>query len=156
MTRVVIQPAGAEAFRIIAALYAQSFDDPWPEPSVRELLSAHGTWGLVALTGEAKDPAGFLLARVVADEAEILSIGISPHRRRTGLAKALLSAAMARMVDSGAAKVFLEVGTDNPAAMHLYFALGFFEVGRRKKYYRRPNGSYADALVLQKSLLQAS
>ncbi len=156
MTQVAIQPVGAEAFRIIAGLYAQSFDDPWPEPSVRELLSAHGTWGLVVLSGAAKDPAGFLLARVVADEAEILSIGISPDHRRTGLAKSLMAAAMPRMANSGAANVFLEVGTDNPGAMNLYFGLGFLEVGRRKKYYRRQDGSYADALVLRKPLLRTS
>lgn len=162
MTAIQVRSVGTEAFRVIAALYARSFDDPWPEPSVRELMAAFGTWGCVALRiddpGPGGDPlpVGFLLARVIADEAEVLSIGVAPECRRAGVASRLLDVGMKRMASEGAAKVFLEVGTDNPAAMHLYRGLGFTEVGRRKNYYRRADGSFADALVLQKLLLHTS
>ena len=45
--------------------------------------------------------------------------------------------------------MFLEVGVDNPSALHLYGILGFVEVGRRKNYYRRANRELVDALVMK-------
>lgn len=160
MSALSVRPVGAEAFKVIATLYRSAFDDPWPEPSLRELLSAFGTWGFVAVQGQGPGednpmPVGFLLARVVADEAEILSIGVSPECRRAGVAQALLGVGMQKMASDGARKVFLEVGTDNAAAMALYLKLGFSQVGLRKNYYHRADGSHADALVLQKLLLEA-
>jgi ribosomal-protein-alanine N-acetyltransferase len=151
-------PVGVESFRVIAALYAQAFDDPWPEPSVRELLSVPGTWGLIAMqsvpskAGADGDPVGFVLARVVLDEAEILSIGVPPLRRKAGIGATLLTAAMTRAQKNGAAQVFLEVGKDNPAALTLYSHLGFGQVGLRKNYYRRSDGALVDALIMQKKI----
>ncbi|WP_420731027.1 ribosomal protein S18-alanine N-acetyltransferase [Hwanghaeella sp. 1Z406] len=153
-----ITPIGVEGFRVIAALYALAFDDPWPEPSVRELLSVPGTWGLIALQSvppkvdHPDDPVGFILARIVMDEAEILSIGVPPQWRKAGIGKALLSIALIRAQENGAKQVFLEVGKDNPAALALYSHMAFKQVGLRKKYYRRSDGTFIDALVMQKRL----
>lgn len=140
---------GTEGFRIVAALYAQAFDEPWPEPSVRELLSIPGTWALVARdpTGE---PAGFLLMRVILDEAEVLALGVPPDLRRRGIAEGLLAAGLARARKAGAVSVFLEVGEDNPAALALYGKAGFEAHGRRKGYYRRANGASVDACLLRR------
>tara|TARA_R100001163_G_C5058718_1_gene195352 strand:+ start:942 stop:1508 length:567 start_codon:yes stop_codon:yes gene_type:complete len=153
-----IAPIGVEGFRVIAALYALAFDDPWPEPSVRELLSVPGTWGLIALNSvpsksdSSGDPVGFILARIVLDEAEILSIGVPPNWRKAGIGRALLTAALDQVQEKGANKVFLEVGKDNPAAVALYTDMAFKQVGLRKKYYRRSDGALIDALVMQKRL----
>lgn len=153
-----IAPIGVEGFRVIAALYALAFDDPWPEPSVRELLSVPGTWGLIALksvppeSDHPDDPVGFILARIVMDEAEILSIGVPPQWRKAGIGRALLAVALNRVQENGANKVFLEVGKDNPAAVALYSHMGFKQVGLRKKYYRRSDGTLIDAFVMQKGL----
>ncbi|MDF1748881.1 MAG: ribosomal protein S18-alanine N-acetyltransferase [Alphaproteobacteria bacterium] len=149
---------GAESFRVIAALYALAFDDPWPEPSVRELLSVPGTWGMVALdsgnagSDDPNQPVGFILARVIVDEAEILSIGVPPQLRKAGIGHALLAAGLQRAQEIGATQVFLEVGKDNPAAMALYSHIGFRQVGMRKNYYRRSDGALVDALVMQKNI----
>jgi ribosomal-protein-alanine N-acetyltransferase len=92
--------------------------------------------------------AGLLLARVAADEAEILTLGIVPPARRAGYGGALLRAAEVEAARVGARKMFLEVAADNVAARAMYRSAGYETVGRRDRYY--PDG--ADALVLAKSL----
>lgn len=78
---------------------------------------------------------GFIVYRVVADEAEIITIGVAPAARRSGIAAAMLEIAVRDAMTRGAKKVFLEVARDNDAARALYTSAGFAEVGVRPKYY---------------------
>lgn len=142
-----IRPVGAEAFRVIAALHGASFEDDWPEPSVAELMNSPGVWGLVATVDAT--PAGFVLARVIAREAEILAIGTVPARRRAGLARALMDRVIA-IAAPHADAMFLEVGADNPSAAALYLSLDFRQVGSRRDYYRRADGRRVDARILRR------
>jgi ribosomal-protein-alanine N-acetyltransferase len=88
-----------------------------------------------------------VLARVAGGEAEILTLAVAPYARGRGLGRALLCAAIAQAERAGAEEMFLEVGSDNPAARALYAGLGFVNVGARKAYYRG-----RDAAVLRLSL----
>lgn len=81
-------------------------------------------------------PDGFVLARVTAGEAEILTLAVAPDARGKGLGRALLTAAIGEAKKMGAHVMFLEVGSDNPAALALYAGLGFTKVGLRKGYYQ--------------------
>ncbi len=91
---------------------------------------------------------GFILCRVVADEAEILTLAVRSEARRRGLARALVDAANEAARLRGATRLFLEVAEDNTAAIELYRRSGFASVGRRRRYYPLPDGSAVDALVL--------
>lgn len=154
MTQISLSAFGPEGFSVIAALYGKAFDDPWPAPSVRELLSSFGVYAMVAtITGQ---PVGFLLIRTVVDEAEILSIGVVPDYRRLGVADTLLTEGLTEMARRGAASCFLEVGQDNPNAVKLYLKFGFERAGLRKNYYRRSDGTRVDALLMQKKLNHSS
>lgn len=128
----------------LAVLHAACFDDAWDAASLRNLLATPGVFAF-----QHKD--GFVLARVAAGEAEILTLAVAPQARGKGLGRALLTAAIAEAQRSGAEAMFLEVGSDNPAALALYAGLGFANVGQRKAYYRARNSS-VDALVLRLSL----
>jgi ribosomal-protein-alanine N-acetyltransferase len=88
---------------------------------------------------------GFIVARIAADEMEILNLGVSFRTRRQGLAKRLLTAALAEGKKSGARRAFLEVRESNSDARAFYQSQGFQETGRRKLYYSHP---FEDALVL--------
>jgi ribosomal-protein-alanine N-acetyltransferase len=123
-------------------LHALSFEDAWDEAALRGLLSSPGTIGLTA-----EQDAGFILVRVVADEAEILTICVAPERRCSGLGAALLKAAGSKAAAAGARTMFLEVAADNAPARALYAGHGFEPVGTRKAYYRG-----RDALVLKAPL----
>ena len=121
----------------LAALHAACFPDPWDAAAISALLVKPGTFALA-------HEDGFVLARAVADEAEILTLAVHPYKRGKGLGRALLQATISKVRSMGAKSVFLEVGVENPAARALYARLGFTKVGARKGYY---NGG--DALVLR-------
>lgn len=141
----IIRALGEQDLADASAIYGRCFGDDWPESSLRGLLRTPGTWGLMAVDGS---PVGFVLARVVAREGEILTIGVDPAHQRRGVGRHLMLAAIA-LARPHADAFFLEVGTDNPAALTLYSALGFHQVGLRKDYYRRPNNTRVDAQILR-------
>jgi ribosomal-protein-alanine N-acetyltransferase len=117
------------------------------------ILSLTGCFGHVAWADET--PIGFVLARDLDGECEILSLGVTPAMRRRGTGARLLRAACDDARRRGSASVVLEVATDNRAARKLYGSLGFVRVGHRPRYYRRPGG-VADALILRLSLSDAT
>ncbi|MCP3971037.1 MAG: ribosomal protein S18-alanine N-acetyltransferase [Rhodobacteraceae bacterium] len=95
---------------------------------------------------------GFALGRVIADEAELLTIAVEPSQRRRGFGSGLLQAFHHTARARGAARVFLEVAADNTGAIGLYLGAGYLKCGQRKDYYRYPDGRREDALVMQRSL----
>lgn len=149
-----VVPAGLAHAALLAALHEAAFPpaEAWSEAALATLLASPGSLGFLALRPGAQagapDPAGFVLARVAADEAEILTIAVLPGARRQGHGRALLAAAAQGARVAGARRLFLEVATDNPAAAALYRQAGLVEVGRRRGYYDRPGAAPVDALIL--------
>lgn len=147
-----LRPVGPFDLDCLATLHQACFPDPWPASAMAALLATPGCFGVLSFTSD--QLSGFLLARVAADEAEILSIGVLPDRRRQGIARLLLADGSARAAESGARRLFLEVAADNHAARALYLREGFSQVGRRRGYYRR-GGAVTDALVLARPIRPA-
>jgi len=146
---IAIDFALAETAPALAALHRTAFEDPWSDADIAALLGSPGVFALSArLAGEA---AGFILCRVAADEAEVLTLAVTPAMRRRGVASALLERAMAAAAAGGARSVFLEVAMDNPGAEALYRAHGFGEVGRRPGYFSRAGGA-VPALIMRLDL----
>lgn len=149
----ILRPIGPFDLDVAAALHAACFDDAWSAASIAAVLATPGSFGLLSITSNT--PSGFLLARVAADEAEILSLGVLPVWRRHGVARQLLAAAELHAAESGARRLFLEVAADNSAARALYLRAGFAQVGRRPCYYRR-GAAGIHALILARTLSNAS
>ncbi len=78
---------------------------------------------------------GFIVWRTVLDEAEIITIGVHPDARGTGIAIALLGIMENEIKKSGVKKIFLEASAENIPAINLYKKCGFNQNGRRPKYY---------------------
>lgn len=129
----------------LADIHGQAFDPPWRTPDLLALLQQPEVFGLVG-------PQSFILMRVVAGEAEVLTLAVAPPARRQGLARMLLATALDRAGRDGAQAVFLEVADDNPVALALYWSAGFEQVGRRRGYYGRAEAAGVDALVLRRDL----
>ena len=145
----MIRPATRDDLPALAALHGACFAQGWSADALGKLLASPGVFALVAERDGA--PAGFILARQAADEAEILPLAVAPGARRQGLGRELVGQAALRAKAGGAAIFFLEVAVANDAARALYGALGFREAGRRKGYYAgHPAGG--DALVLKAEL----
>lgn len=127
----------------LAAIHAASFTTPrpWSTQEIASLLSDPATVLI-------EDAAGFALGRTVADEAELLTLAVTPDRRRRGIGAHLLGRFLIAARERGAARVFLEVAADNDAALALYRQHGFFETGRRRGYYRDSLADAVDAIVM--------
>lgn len=132
----------------LAALHAEAFAAPWGAAAFETLLASPGVFALM-------EEDGLILCRVVADEAEILTLAVRPAARRRGLGARLTREAAAAATALGATRLFLEVAEDNPAARALYARLGFAAAGRRRGYYPRSDGLAADALILSLDLPSA-
>ena len=128
----------------MARIHTACFPDrPWNVETLVGFIDRPGTHLVTD-----PDQRGFLLAQVMAPEAEILTLAVDPEARRQGVASRLLSRLASELQTAGVAKLFLEVADDNIAAHALYRAHGFTEAGRRKSYYTRSCGPNADALIM--------
>lgn len=131
----------------MASLHARAFTTPrpWSEAEIADLLASPLVFAL-------HEAGGVLLGRVVAGEAELLTLAVAPEQRRAGLGRRLVTAFLAEAARRGAESVFLEVAEPNAPARALYAACGFRPAGRRRAYYQRPDGGAEDALILVRTL----
>ncbi|HWD67571.1 MAG TPA: GNAT family N-acetyltransferase [Caulobacteraceae bacterium] len=136
----------------MAGLHAQSLEDGWSEADFETLLASPGVFSLLARANDA--PLGFVLVRVAADEAEILTLAVDPAFRRQGVGRALVVSAAETAAKAGAGALFLEVAEDNRPALGLYETCDFARIGRRWDYYAR-GAERTDALILRRALNRA-
>lgn len=134
---------------LLAFLHAHCFAQSWDKRAFEDLLKPENVFAFIESVEES--PIGFIVLRVVEDEAEILTVGVLADCRRRGLARAIVLSAAEQACNAGARTLFLEVDENNVAARALYDCLGFAAVGRRPGYYRNCD-SVADALVLRRGL----
>jgi ribosomal-protein-alanine N-acetyltransferase len=147
----VLSEATSRDAAAIAGLHAASFSRGWSEQEVEGLLTDRHVIAHRAMSGAKL--AGFIMSRLVQDEAEILSVAVSRARRGRGLARSLLNLHLRRLAALGARTVFLEVDEHNGPAIRLYARAGFREISRRPNYYQGAGGQAAAALVLRRDLI---
>ena len=134
----------------IAALHGASFRRGWSDDEVERLIGERNVITHRAMAGAALG--GFIMSRIAADEAEILSVAVARAYQGRGLARRLLDLHLRRLAGLGCRAVFLEVDENNRAAIRLYDRAGFREVARRANYYPGAAGTAAAALVLRRDL----
>jgi ribosomal-protein-alanine N-acetyltransferase len=144
---IEIVPAGIVHARLMAAIHRVCFAEPWDEAAIAQLVGMPGSFALLGHS-KAEGPAAMVLARVAADEAEILTLAVLPPFRRKGAGQALVMETASRARAAGAKALFLEAAADNQAALALYGKVGFVQAGRRPRYY--PDGT--DAVLLRLEL----
>lgn len=148
-------PLRDEHLGLAADLHRKRFSHAWSAGELRKLLGQKPVFGHIArhVNRIVSPPAaGFVLARSVEEEAEILTICVGPDYARNGVGWRLMVAAMQEARMRGAAYMLLEVDAQNRAAIGLYRKLGFHEVGRRKAYYAYDDGTRSTALVMRRDL----
>ena len=112
---------------------------PWSADDFRELKQS----GCEIIMSEN----GFIVYRIVLDEAEIITVGVNPEKRRLGIASAMIGIIEKTIKSQGVNKIFLEVASNNIPAQKLYEILGFKVVGLRPKYY-----DGVDAILMSKDI----
>jgi ribosomal-protein-alanine N-acetyltransferase len=141
-----LTPADADR---CAELEAQLFpgDDPWPAVVFNRELASKDTHYVCARSaaGTLVGYAGISrLGRKPPFEYEVHTIGVDPAYQGQGIGRQLLNELL-EFADSGV--VYLEVRTDNDAAIALYRSVGFDQIGLRRRYYRV---SGADAYTMRR------
>lgn len=134
----------------IAALHAASFHRGWSEDEIERLLLDRSI--LTHRATVRRRLAGFIMSRIVAGEAEILSVAVNSGQQGRGLAQSLLRLHLGRLAGLGVKTVFLEVDEHNEPAIKLYRGTGFYEVGRRTGYYPGGPSGPSNALTLRRDL----
>ncbi|MBT8154025.1 GNAT family N-acetyltransferase [Epibacterium ulvae] len=131
----------------LAATHQAAFTQTraWEADEFESLLTSP----LVFATGDARC---FALVRVIADEAELLTIATHPDYQRQGLASLVMENWQAQAATKGTREAFLEVAADNTAACALYMRFGYDIVATRAEYYRRSDGTICDAIVMKRVL----
>ncbi len=131
----------------MATLHTRCFSvpRPWSADEFARLLSDHLCFTLF-------ESGGFIVGRVVADEAEILTLAVDPEARRLGVGARLVEGVLTQANLRGAALVFLEVAANNDTAISLYLRAGFATVGLRRGYYTPPSGAALDAVVMSRAV----
>lgn len=153
MTAPRLVAAGAAHGEVLAALHGACFDDGWDAAAIRRMLAVPGTRAAIAVAAapEARTPDGFVLWRRLGDEAEVLALAVRSESRRRGVARALMAQVASAAAAANVTSLVLEVAADNAPALAFYAGQGFRPVGRRRGYYRRPDGA-VDAHVLRRRL----
>jgi len=146
----VLSEAGADDAPAISRLHGTSFRRGWSEDECERLLVERNV--LAHRVTIADQLVGFVMSRLFAPEAEILSIAVAAAQRRHGLAHRLLDLHLQRLGELGARTVFLEVDEDNEAARRLYGRFGFNNIGRRPGYYPQSGTAGSAALVLRRDV----
>jgi ribosomal-protein-alanine N-acetyltransferase len=132
----------------IAVLHARLFDPAWDAASITSSIEHPASASFIAQIRDPRVLAGFVIGRIAADQAEILSIGVAPEWQRRGIGRNMVEGLVRAARRAEVKRLFLEVASDNAAAKALYESLGFAPAGHRKAYYQRPKGESADALIL--------
>lgn len=153
---VRLEPMRVDQLPVIMELEVALFgSEAWTETMLREELAEPGHDGahrhsdgadrhyVVAVEGDQIIGYAGLLA--YDDEAHVMTIGVVPDRRRSGVGTALLLDLLAA---AGTRRVLLEVRADNEQAQQLYRRHGFAAIGLRRGYYQ-PSG--ADATVMSRA-----
>ena len=153
-TGFVLNPLRAVDLDRAARLHREAFvpmgERGWTRQDIASLLASPGCAGFLLV--ESTIDVGMAIYRIVADEAELLTVAVDPGHRRRGAARRLLDAVVAHARAGGARTLFLEVGADNPGARTLYESAGFGMAGRRAGYYERKDRPAADAFIMRLTL----
>jgi ribosomal-protein-alanine N-acetyltransferase len=130
----------------MAQIHAAAFTNarPWTAKEFASLLDSPHVFAATL-------PRGFALVRVVAGEAELLTIAVAPDHQGKGIGRLLMAKWMAQ-AGATANEAFLEVAADNASACALYASSGFAPAGLRRAYYPRAGTKAVDAVLMRAPL----
>ncbi len=133
----------------VCAIEQQVQPQPWTQGNFSDALRS----GYRCLVDESQhEIISYAVLMPLIDEAELLTIAVAPSWQRNGLGGLMLRAVLDVARERKMRKIFLEVRVSNVAAIVLYRATGFVEIGRRRGYYQTADGR-EDALLMACELI---
>lgn len=121
----------------------------WSKAAFESSLNDHAVIGWKAVKGE--HILGFILTRVIFDEAEILNFAIHPLHQRQGYGQLLITHFINQCQRYKITSIFLEVNENNVTAISLYKKFNFIKIDIRDKYYQISQNHWDNALIMKKN-----
>jgi len=150
--RVFLDDVRPDEIDALADIHRDAFARTWSDADFASLIAGHGV-SVIGIRRQGlfgrRRLAGFVIIRVAADEAEVLTVAVRPGDRGRGYGRMLMEEALRRLYRERVAACFLEVDRQNRAAVGLYRSLGFVVAGERKRYYSEPETGDGTALVMR-------
>jgi [ribosomal protein S18]-alanine N-acetyltransferase len=129
----------------VVTVERSSYQFPWSEGIFRDCLRVGYTCRVVTL---GRQVVGYGVMSLGAGEAHVLNLCVAGAMRCRGVGRRLLRSLLDRALEAGMSEAFLEVRPSNTAAIRLYLAFGFVQVGMRRGYYQAVGGR-EDAAVFR-------
>ena len=149
---VVIRSMRSSDIAEVVTIERASYQFPWSEGIFRDCLRVGYVCRVISVSRQVM---AYGVMSLGAGEAHILNLCVGEAYRCRGVGRRLLSSLIERATAAGMGDAFLEVRPSNTAAIRLYLALGFEQVGMRRGYYQAVNGR-EDAAVLRRALRSAA
>jgi ribosomal-protein-alanine N-acetyltransferase len=143
----------ADLDRVIEIAQSLKQAPQWPRMVYEAAVGGETTPKRIALVAQDASTgtvAGLAVASVTPPEAELETIVVATAFQRLGVARRLITALAAELLERGTSELLLEVRVSNRSAQTLYGSLGFLEAGWRPGYYAEP---IEDALVMRLKLI---
>ena len=146
---VSLRRMSADDVERVVEIEKDGFKHPWSGELLRRELHHDWSTALVATTpaGDGESVVAFIVFWIVHDEVHVLNVAVAAAARRRGIARRLMDEAAERGRRAGARLATLEVRRSNEAALTLYRAIGYRQVGVRPNYYA-DEGEDAIVMVL--------
>ncbi len=150
MEKIEITKMTEEDVDGILKVCEESFSIPWSRKSIEdELKNLLATYLVAKINDEVM---GFIGLWFVMDECHITNIAVSKKYRNNHIATALVNEMFELCKEHETMYVLLEVRNSNKAAKELYKKFGFNEDAVRKEYYKNPDGTREDAIIMSLEL----
>jgi len=143
-----VEPMRPEDLDEVLAIERASFSMPWSRGAFLYEIQQNRV-ARCRVMREAGRIIGYLCVWEIADEVHITNVAVHPHRRRQGIARALLGGVLSEARARDLRLIVLEVRPSNHEAIGLYESFGFRVTGRRRGYYYDTG---EDALVMEARL----
>lgn len=146
---VTLRAMGREDVGDVASLESRLFaHDPWSAELFHQELDEVPATRRVQVAVDGDAIVGYASLRFVGAEGDVNTIAVAPEAQGSGIGAMLLDWLTATAYDLGVRHLYLEVRSDNEAALAMYQRRGFERIDLRRNYY----GSGVDALVMRKKL----
>ena len=146
---MIVRRASASDGAAVYAIGKRCFSDAWLEETVvRDMALPHSLYFVAEQDGR---PVGYACYWFVADEAQLVNIGVMPEARRRGIASRLVEAGISAARHRGMVTMFLEVRMSNVSAQALYRRYGFAVISLRRGVYEQPR---EDGYIMARSLVR--
>ena len=133
---------------LVQKLQKRCEDKVWKNESLIHLLKEGSGFGLVL--SEGFTAIGYILARSLQSELEILSFAVLSSYRRMGFGSILFKEIEKFIILNKKSKLILEVNSNNKKARNFYKSMGLGEIKILSRYYKTDNGQ-EDGLMMSKS-----